>query len=393
VRARAIALTFAALSFARPSEAADLGLGDERKIEVHGFVSPGFIVTTGNNYLAHTKRGSFEFNEVGLNFTVPLTDKLRTGIQLFSRDLGPIGNYTPHADWFYLDYKHDDWFGIRAGRVKIPVGLYNDTVDIDAGRVQVLLPQSIYNLTSRDVALAQTGGEIYGRLRLGRSGGAFEYRIYTGTIFIDVKDQTTATGTFTNVDVPFVAGQRLMWETPIEGLRMGGSLEAAKVDLAYTIPANNKGLPPGPGNLSLPYVIAVGSVEYAPGRLQLAAEWARSRSHVEVSPPIPSADPRRVTTTEAGYVMGSYRLTDWFAPGLYYSLYYRDIENRSGRDKSTHDVAATLRFDINSWWLVKLEGHFISGTALLNSSLNDNVPLTSLEQNWGAFFLKTTAHF
>jgi hypothetical protein len=91
--------------------------------------------------------------------------------------------------------------------------------------------------------------------------------------------------------------------------------------------------------------------------------------------------------------MGSYRLTDWFAPGLYYSLYYRDIDNRSGRDKSTHDVAATLRFDINSWWLVKLEGHFISGTALLSPALNDNKPLTSLEQNMGAFFVKTTAHF
>jgi hypothetical protein len=389
----AIAWTFAALSVAGPSKAADIGLGDERKVEVHGFVSPGFIVTTGNNYLAHTKRGSFEFNEVGLNFTVPLTDKLRTGIQLFSRDHGPIGNYTPRADWFYLDYKLDDWFGIRAGPVKIPVGLYNDTVDIDAGRVQVLLPQSIYNLTNRDFALAQTGGEIYGRIRLGRSGGAFEYRIYAGTIYIDVQSQTTANGAFTDVDVPYVTGQRLMYETPIEGLRLGGSLEAAKIDLAYNIPVNPQGLPPGPGSLGLPYVVAIGSVEYAPGRLQLAAEWARSRTHLETSRPLPGADPRKVTTNEAAYVMGSYRLTDWFAPGLYYSLYYRDIDNRSGRDKSAHDVAATLRFDINSWWLVKLEGHFISGTALLNPAINDNRPLTSLEQNMGAFFMKTTAHF
>jgi hypothetical protein len=386
-------LTFAALTTVAPSEAADIGLGDERKLEVHGFVSPGFIVTTGNNYVARTKRGSFEFNEVGLNFTVPLTDKLRTGIQLFSRDLGPIGNYAPRADWFYLDYKVDDWFGIRAGRVKIPVGLYNDTVDIDAGRVQVLLPQSIYSLSSRDFALAQTGGEIYGRVRLGRSAGAFEYRIYTGTVFIDVRNQTTLSGSFTDVDVPYVMGERLMYETPIEGLRLGASLEAAKIDLNYTIPPNPQGIIPGPGNLELPLVIAVGSVEYAPGRLQLAAEYARSRAHIETTHPIPGNDPRKVTTNEAAYVMGSYRINDWFAPGLYYSLFYPDVDNRSGRDKSSHDVAATLRFDINSWWLVKLEGHFMSGTALLNPALNDNKPLTNLEQNWGAFLVKTTAHF
>ena len=59
--------------------------------------------------------GSFEFYEVGLNFTVALIEKLRTGVQLFARDLGPIGNYTPRADWFYLDYRFEDSAYVRAG--------------------------------------------------------------------------------------------------------------------------------------------------------------------------------------------------------------------------------------------------------------------------------------
>ena len=39
------------------------------------------------------------------------------------------------ADWFDLDYRWKDWLGLRAGRVKLPYGLYNDTSDIDAARV------------------------------------------------------------------------------------------------------------------------------------------------------------------------------------------------------------------------------------------------------------------
>src|SRR5687768_9494733 len=119
-----VLLLIVALTWWSPADAAEFNVAGEQKVEVHGFVSPGFILTTGNNYLAKSKRGSFEFSEVGVNLTVPITDRLRTGVQLFARDLGPIGNYAPRADWYYLDYRLADWFGIRAGRVKIPFGLY-----------------------------------------------------------------------------------------------------------------------------------------------------------------------------------------------------------------------------------------------------------------------------
>src|SRR5690606_23975894 len=77
--------------------------------EIHGFVSQGFIKTSKNNYLAQSERGSFEFTEVGLNVTKQITDRFRVGMQLFVRDLGPIGNYKPQFDWFYLDYRFFDW--------------------------------------------------------------------------------------------------------------------------------------------------------------------------------------------------------------------------------------------------------------------------------------------
>ena len=111
---------------------------------------------------AKSQRGSFDFNEVGINFTKSLGERLRFGIQFFARDVGPVGNDTPRVDWFFLDYRFTDWLGVRAGRLKVPFGLYNEVNDVDSARVPVLLPQAVYPILNRDLLLAQTGFELYG---------------------------------------------------------------------------------------------------------------------------------------------------------------------------------------------------------------------------------------
>jgi len=81
--------------------------------QIHAFVSQGYFRSTKNNYLVQeSTRGSFEFTEVGINFTQLLTDDLRTGIQIFARQLGKDGDFRARMDWFYLDYHLADWLGI-----------------------------------------------------------------------------------------------------------------------------------------------------------------------------------------------------------------------------------------------------------------------------------------
>jgi hypothetical protein len=66
---------------------------------------------------------------------------------------------------------------------------------------------------------------------------------------------------------------------------------------------------------------------------------------------------------------------------------------RSGRANHQHDFAATLRFDVNSHWLWKLEGHFMRGTAGATSDLNYGIARGMLERDWLVFLVKTTAYF
>jgi hypothetical protein len=99
--------------------------------------------------------------------------------------------------------------------------------------------------------------------------------------------------------------------------------------------------------------------------------------------------------SERFYLLASYLLTDWLHAGAYYSVYFPDASKRegNGRAGSQQDVALTLRFDINPYWLVKVEGHYIRGTAALDTNINDHRPLSQLERDWLLFLLKTTLYF
>lgn len=363
--------------------------------EIHGFVSQGFLKTSKNNYLGQSERGSFEFTEVGVNLTSQVTDRFRIGMQLFARDLGPVGDYKPQFDWFYLDYRFFDWLGIRAGRTKIPFGLYNEINDIDAARVPILLPQSVYPIENRDFLLAQTGLEIYGRIPLSKAG-ALEYQLYGGTIFLDTSDLDDAQ----DFDAPYVVGGRALWETPLDGLRAGMTFQSLRFDYNLVLtPAQQQGfidaglLPQGASNLvamDFPVRMWVASVEYAAHDLLLAAEYGRWWATLSTDTlPIPAIE----AENERFYVMGSYRVAPWFTPGAYYSVVFPDVTDRSGRENQQHDLALTLRFDPIENWLVKFEGHYMSGTAALNKELNGGTELSELTKNWALFMFKTTGYF
>ncbi|HKU41099.1 MAG TPA: hypothetical protein VJR89_23210 [Polyangiales bacterium] len=368
--------------------------------EVHAFVSQGFILTSKNNYLARSKRGSFEFNEVGLNVSKNLSDDVRLGMQLFARDLGPIGNYQPQFDWFQIDYRFRDWLGIRVGRTKIPFGLYNEINDIDVARVPILLPQSVYPTDHRDYLFAQTGVELYGNIPLGPAG-LLEYRAYGGTIFLEPGPAPNPNVTVTHVDVPYVAGGRAMWLTPLDGLSLGASFQLLRIDSGYqftpdflalakmvkAVPADFDGLIP----IEFPLAFWVASIEYNVHDLLLAAEYSRWNGRIESG--VPDVQPDIPAHNERYYAMASYRLLPWFAPCVYYSGYYVNRDDRHGKDAYQHDFAATLRFDLTTFWLLKLEGHLMRGTRALEGSPNDDQPLDKLTRDWVAFLIKTTAYF
>jgi hypothetical protein len=119
----------------------------------------------------------------------------------------------------------------------------------------------------------------------------------------------------------------------------------------------------------------------------LAAEYGQTQvdSHYD-----PTLAPDATVVSEGGYVLSAYRATRWLQPAFYYSVLFPNRDKREGRENFQHDLSGTLRFDVNDFWIVKLEAHYMHGTAALTGTPEARA---TLPENWGLFVLKTTAYF
>lgn len=286
-------------------------------VNIHGFASQGFIMSEQYNYLTHnSKDGSFEYNEAGINFSKSLTDKLLFGIQLFSRDLGDVANNKVTIDWAYGDYRLKDWFGIRAGRIKLPIGLYNETRDIDMLRTSIVMPQSCYSDLLRDTSIAANGVGIYGNVDIS-AAGSIDYQVVAGQMNIDNDSgfekwfNSRFTPLFslsgsTDTDTAYVGNIR--WNTPLDGLVLGIS--------SMTVDAQNPILT-GRG-VSMTQETSSEIIrfftEYTWKNLLLASEYQTFKTESIIGPN------ESEVTSENYYLSASYRFTDLFSMGTHYSV-------------------------------------------------------------------------
>lgn len=65
-------------------------------LNINGFISQGYLYANHNDYLADTKGGTFDFNEMGLNFGYQLNDSFLFALR--SRQTRPSERRGRHPD-------------------------------------------------------------------------------------------------------------------------------------------------------------------------------------------------------------------------------------------------------------------------------------------------------
>lgn len=142
---------------------------------------------TEDNYLTvQSSSGSPQWTEGAISFTDPLTNNLRVGIQLHMYQLGQLGGPSLQVDWASEDYRVNDHFGFRAGKVKTVLGLFNDSQEVDAIFLWTLLPQSAYPIDNESFFLSHLGGDVYGYVPLTSHAGKLQYSGYAGYNSLDL---------------------------------------------------------------------------------------------------------------------------------------------------------------------------------------------------------------
>jgi hypothetical protein len=380
--------------------AVDLNLGTNMPpITFHGFVSQGFLATTKYNYLgSDTKNGSFKFFEAGLNAAINPFPRTRITAQAFMFDVGEIGRYDAVLDYAQIDYTFNDLIGLRAGRIRRSQGIYNHIVDLDLARTWILLPQGIYDPRWRDFYASLDGGEIFGNLSL-KKGGSLSYEIFGGVerpttrggLATTILNQLPPGSTFDSINSPHSANAQLWWDTPLDGFRVGAAYHHV-FDAANTFTLNLPPPPFGPG----PMKAASGDVTVRDAQFSLEYLWKAWTFQAEYRRDWISFDAQPSQEFDSWYAAVAHRFNHWFEAGTYYSEYYGNVHDRSGSklpnssDGFQKDVALSLRFDPKDWWIIKLEGHYIRGTALLQDNAANPV---RNDDGWFMLAVKTTFSF
>lgn len=378
-------------------------------IKIHGFLSQGYLQTDHNNYLASTEDGTFQFNEFGLNFKTRLTDDLKAGIQFFGRDMGTVGNDEVRVDWAFLDYRWRDWAGLRIGKPKLVFGLYNEIREVDMLRTQVLLPQSVYVEVFRDALASIKGIDFYGDVE-GGAFGDFSYQFQYGALTLNKGDgasqiyennQSAFKVRINEIESDMTWALALTWDTPLNGLKLRYStVQVDGLRLSGSASASIQGIPVSTfaADLQGPGRFEVVSAEYTRGNLILAGEYMEVDScYLYQYGPIKIL---RNSPLMGWYVSGSYRFNDLFSLGLSYSEYY---PNANDKDGSTQVASgrkdfqgwqktwtASTRFDLNRFWVFKLEASYNDGFGASQPAYNNPA---DLEPYWWLFAAKATVSF
>jgi len=387
-------------------------------IDIHGFISQGYLKTTHNYFYGDTVDGSLEFNEFGINLAEEPTDHIRVGLQILARDFGSNGDDKLTIDWAFGDYRWKDWLGVEVGKIKTPKGLYNETRDVDMLRTYIFLPQSVYSEILRDTDLGLFGAGVYGDIHMNKAG-LLSYQIIYGTPNISPNESvsqalqgTTAYKTpiqndSINVDKKYVVG--LVWETPLEGLRLGATYDNSPIfttaHATMSIPAIF--LYEGDmviGNFDK-YTNTVISAEYTVGNLLLASEYIRTAKKFLITFSGVPHDGGYITA-DGWYLGSTYQVSDWFHLGGYYSESYNNTADREGTAVSRpgndiphrsyfKDACLTTNFIVNEYWNIKLEGHRFIGTHRISAL--DQVPDANgkvfAHKDWNLFAAKITFSF
>jgi hypothetical protein len=335
-----------------------LGAQDLENLQIHGFATQGFLFSSNNNYLTmRSSVGSLQWTEGAVSVTDPVTDKLRIGMQLHMYQIGDFGGPNIVVDWASGDYRVNDQFGVRAGKVKVPLGLFNDCQDVDGVYLWILLPQAMYPIDNRNYDLTVLGGEAYGVIGLGARAGRLQYGGYAGGSKLDANGgyakQLEQIGlSFTDPPGGTVIGGDVRWMTPLRGLMVGASTEENTLD--GTAPEGTVHL--------IPAVMNAYYAQWNRGRFHFAAEYWRVPVSLMLTvegTPVPMSVDQR-----AWYPMASFQVTKKMQVGGYYSHYLNKAGDTSQPENYSKDWVMSGRYDFNEYFYGKVEGHFLHGTGL-----------------------------
>lgn len=293
------------IACAAPLQAEELGRG----FYWHAFASQAAIHSSDNNFFGQSDDSlSTDFRELGLIVGWQPLDDLHLVGQVLSRRAGEVDKTDLQVDYAFANYNVysglDGSFGVKAGRLRVPLGFFNDTRDVAHTRPSILLPQSVYPDRFRDLTFSREGVQLSGSYQHDLS--TFSWDLSYGQLRIDDDEFHEVIGMDTlpgEVDTPFTPVARVLWDWDMGRVRLG--MTYADFSASYNAV---------PGDMfrdaDISFDYWVFSAEYNAARWSLVSEYSMFSSNV--GDLIPNL--RYSAKGHGYYVQGIYRFSpEWDA--------------------------------------------------------------------------------
>lgn len=379
--------------------ALELGIGDW---QTHGFISQGYTHSWGNDFFGNSQNaGSLDFTEIGVNVLGHVHSDILIAAQGLYRNTAGSDNEGLRLDFANLDYRlyaaNNATFGVRAGRVKNPFGLYNETRDVVWTRPGVLVPQSVYldTLALRQAMIASDGGLLYGRYSFGDHAITSEFVVSeplddTGGATEFLTGIPNAQGSLGGRPM-FIGRAGYEWR---EGLF---KLMFSIVDLDRDFNSTSQLIPSG--NIKTTYPLASAQVNLE--------DWSFTAEYGHIDTIRSGFTPGGIAmknTSENFYVQVQNRFAPGWSALLRFDAFFSNIDDRSGRQSAqstglprhrfySKDITAGLRWEFANDFMVAAEYHNVDGTAWLSPIDNPELSTGGGDHHWDLFTMMFSYRF
>lgn len=361
-------------------------------IQLHGFLAQGAFYSTDNNYSGKSDgKVTFDQTEIGANIFWQANDRVDFSAQALYRRAGKVENSDLRIDYAMMSVnllnKDTSRLGLRLGRIKNPIGLYNETRDVAFTTPSILLPQSIYLDRSRSLLLSSDGGQIFGGHQVGN--GILSFKLNYGMPHNDNDEiQKLIFGNLAQGDLDtndnMFSGQI---KYSLDNDKYIFALSYTDVTLDYK-PTSTDFLASGTARFS-PYVL---SAQYNGEKWGFTSEYYYSQNEFENFVAVPDSFP----VSENWYIQGTYRFSPKWQGIVRFDENILDNDDRHGKTFErlglpahmgfTKDWMVGMRWDITPSIMLRGEYHYINGTSWLSSA--DNPDRQKTEQYWDLFALQ-----
>jgi hypothetical protein len=385
----------------------------------NGFASQAFVHTSDNRFFGDSDNGSVDFTEIGLNGSYLLSPRLRLAGQVLSRRAGDLYSGSPQIDYALLDAtlfsSAQSTFGMYLGRIKNPIGLYNETRDVAHTREGIFLPQTIYFDKVRNLTVSSDGLHLYGRLY--RDSGTWSLQGGIGYPIVDKNFEYAYMGQDWDGKIrsnDLAAFGRLLYEH--NGGRWIYAFTGASVRTDFRAGgADTVAFPVGPGlssgNIDIDY--SVFSAQFNGEKWQFTTEVAfQAARYRNISAAFEAQDFNSI----GYYSQLSYNFTPRWQGFVRYEEFQlnHDDWNASNRARQNLEESAFLanfgidrspipahayyskiwafggHWDVTPQWRVRAEYQIVEGTATLSPREND---MSQTDKHWNLFALSLSYHF